>query len=215
MTREKGTHMKTSTALFALLVCAALPLSARGSLTESGLRQDMRRLWSDHVIWTRGYIVAALGDDNSAPAAAERLLRNQEDIGNAIAPFYGEAAGRQLTVLLKEHITIAVDLVGAAKSGRTSDYEKADAAWQQNAIAIADFLSRANPHWPRAALVSMMKDHLSTTTTMVVARLNKDWKSDAAAFDKVYDHILHMSDALAAGIVQQFPNRFDTVPSSR
>jgi hypothetical protein len=28
------------------------------------------------------------------------------------------------------------------------------------------------------------------------------------AFDAVYDHILKMSDALAEGIIKQFPNKF-------
>jgi hypothetical protein len=199
--------MKTTIAAIALLVAAALPVSA-SALTESDLKQDMRRLWSDHVIWTREYIVATVSDDPSASAAAERLMRNQDDIGNAVALFYGDAAGRQLTTLLKEHITIAVDLVAAAKKGDKPAYARADAAWQANGVAIAEFLSKANPNWPKATLVSMMKEHLSTTTAEVVARLNKDWKGDVAAFDAVYAHILHMSDALTAGIVKQFPSKF-------
>jgi len=54
----------------------------------------------------------------------------------------------------------------------------------------------------------MMKKHLSTTTDEVVARLTKNWDQDVHAFDAVYDHILHMSDALSDGIVKQFPERF-------
>jgi hypothetical protein len=50
--------------------------------------------------------------------------------------------------------------------------------------------------------------HLSTTTSEVVARLNKDWEADVRAFDEVYEHILHMADALADGIVKQFPGKF-------
>jgi hypothetical protein len=68
----------------------------------------MRKLWTDHVVWTRDYIIAAVGDQPDAKAAATRLMKNQEDIGNAVATFYGAPAGRQLTTLLKEHITIAV-----------------------------------------------------------------------------------------------------------
>jgi hypothetical protein len=68
------------------------------------LRTDMRKLWEDHVTWTRVYIIsvgAGLGDKD---AAAQRLLQNQVDIGNAIKPFYGNEAGDKLTALLKEHI---------------------------------------------------------------------------------------------------------------
>src|SRR5207248_3414214 len=80
------------------------------------LKQDMRKLWTDHVVWTRDYIIAAVGDQPDAPAAAARLMKNQEDIGNAIAKYYGAPAGQQLTTLLKEHISIAVDLIKAAKA---------------------------------------------------------------------------------------------------
>ena len=81
------------------------------------VRLALRKLWSDHVIWTRGYIIAAAAGTPDADAAAGRLLANQEDIGAAVAGFYGKDAGDRLTELLKEHILIAVDLVAAAKSG--------------------------------------------------------------------------------------------------
>lgn len=172
------------------------------------LRQDMRKLWTDHVIWTRDYIVAAVGDQPDAPAAAARLMKNQDDIGNAVGSVYGAAAGTQLTTLLKEHISIAVDIIKFAKAGDKASQQQADAKWHQNGEAIADFLSKANPNWPRATLVSMMNTHLATTTDEVVARLTKNWEADTRAFDKVYDHILAMSDALSDGIIKQFPQKF-------
>ena len=178
------------------------------SAAAASLKQDMRKLWTDHVVWTREYIVAAIADQPDAKAAAARLLQNQEDIGNAIAKFYGAPAGQQLTTLLKEHITIAVDLIKAAKAGDKAGQQQADSRWQKNAVEIADFLSKANPNWPRATLADMMKKHLSTTTDEVVARLTKNWEADVRAFDAVYDHILHMADALADGIVKQFPAKF-------
>jgi len=75
---------------------------------------------------------------------------------------------QQLTTLLKEHISIAVDLIKAAKAGDKANQQQADTKW----------------------------------------RLTKKWDDDVRAFDAVYDHILHMSDALADGIVKQFPDKF-------
>ena len=194
------------------------PQSAPKAASMSGdaaaqLKHDMRKLWTDHVVWTREYIIAAVGDQPDAQAAANRLMKNQDDIGNAVAKYYGGPAGQQLTTLLKEHITIAVDVIKAAKASDNAALKQADAKWQQNATQIAEFLSKANPHWPRATLVDMMKMHLSTTTEEVTARLAKKWDDDVRAFDAVYDHILKMSDALAEGIVKQFPEKFGPRPT--
>jgi len=181
--------------------------TGRGTATAD-LKMSMRKLWTDHTVWTRDYIIAAVDDKPDAMAAANRLMKNQEDIGRAIAGYYGAAAGQQLTTLLKEHISIAVDLIKAAKAGNTTAQKQADDKWQQNAVDIATFLSKANPNWPRATLIDMMKMHLSTTTNEVVARLKHDWDGDVRAYDAVYEHILMMSDALSDGIVKQFPDKF-------
>ena len=138
-------------------VASAQPGASAQSASAVSLKQDMRKLWTDHVVWTRDYIIAAVGDQPGAKAAANRLMKNQEDIGNAVAPFYGAPAGQQLTTHLKEHITIAVDLIKAAKAGDKAGQQQADNRWQQNAMQIADFLSKANPNWPKDTLADLMK----------------------------------------------------------
>jgi hypothetical protein len=171
------------------------------------LRQSMRRLWTDHVVWTRGYIVAAVANDPSASAAATRLMKNQEDIGNAVARFYGTPAGAKLTELLKEHITIAVDLVAAAKAGNSAGVTAANTRWHANAGEIATFLSSANPNWPRETLRMMLEEHLRLTTEEAKARIEKRWDDDVRSFDRILDQALKMADALTDGIAKQFPNR--------
>src|SRR6185295_2418401 len=153
----------------------------------------------DHVIWTRDYIIAAAADAPDQQAASKRLLRNQEDIGNAVAAYYGKAAGEKLTDLLKEHIMIAVDVIKSAKSGDKAMGKEADKRWQKNGEEIAEFLSSANTYWPKATLADMMKMHLKTTTDEVTARLDKKWDQDVKAFDEVYEHILKMADTLSDG----------------
>ena len=168
----------------------------------------LRRLWADHVIWTREYVVAAIAGAPDADAVAGRLLKNQEDIGNAVVPFYGEAAGSRLTELLKEHITIAVDLVAAAKSGDQAKLSEADAAWDRNAASIASFLANANPNWPEKDVADLLSQHLALTKNEAVARLESRWEDDIEAFDQIFTEILTVADVLAAGIVKQFPKKF-------
>src|SRR5687767_10952166 len=98
-----------------IVACASAPnvttagsaQPAPGTSNELALRQNMRELWADHVVWTRAYIVAAVAGDASSASALDRLMKNQEDLGNAIAPYYGAPAGARLTQLLKEHISVA------------------------------------------------------------------------------------------------------------
>jgi hypothetical protein len=169
------------------------------------LKENMRRLWTDHVVWTRDYIVAAVANDPSASAVAARLMRNQEDIGNAIKPFYGNDAGNKLTALLKDHINIATEVVTAAKAGDKMKLGDADRRWHDNARDIATFLSGANPNWSQSDLVMMLNEHLTLTTQEATARIEKRWTDDTATFDRILTQALHMADALAAGIVKQFP----------
>jgi hypothetical protein len=182
---------------------------AADSPKEAAFQDAMRKLWEDHIIWTRVFIISAVADLPDKEAATNRLLQNQTDIGNAIKPYYGDAAGNQLTTLLKEHITTAAEIVTAAKAGDKAKQDDATKRWFTNADQIADFLSKANPKaWPQAEMRKMMHDHLNLTTEEVVARLQGNWAADIAAFDKVHEQILHMADMLSAGIIKQHSAKF-------
>jgi phage terminase Nu1 subunit (DNA packaging protein) len=174
------------------------------TLDEWSLWTAMRRLWADHVIWTRQYIVAAVAGTPDADQAAGRLIRNQEDIGTAVAGFYGREAGDALTDLLKRHVLIAVDLIEAAKSGNNVAFGIHDRKWTKNAREIAGFLSKANPNWKRKDVLDLLELHLDLTKQEVVARLQGDWAADVAAFDEIFSEILTLADALSEGIVRQF-----------
>lgn len=190
---------------------AAVPHAATAStpLDRNAFHDAMRKLWEDHVTWTRLYIVSAVAGLPDAQPTAERLLRNQVDIGDAIKPFYGAAAGARLTALLRPHILIAADLVKAAKAGDTTAVQAASARWYANADEIADFLSGANPaNWPQQTLRSEMHHHLDLTLQEAQARIRGDWAADIAAYDTVHGHILGMADVLSKGIVSQFPRKF-------
>lgn len=168
----------------------------------------MRSLWEDHVIYTRNYIISALADLPDAEAIANRLLHNQDDIGNAIKPYYGKDAGMKLTSLLRDHILIATEVVKAAKMNDSKGLPIAQKKWQDNAAAIAEFLSSANPNWPKAKLNKMLMMHLDLTTGEVTSRLHQDWNKDIQFFDKGEMHMLKFADILSEGIIKQFPDKF-------
>jgi len=198
----------TSTLLFFLSpLHAQMNMKANSSKSEQ-LRMAMHKLWEDHIVWTRNVILNIMDDLPGTEQAVNRLLSNQDDIGNAVKPFYGEAGGKELTRLLKEHITTAADLLKAAKTGDNSAFDAANKKWSANADEISGFLSKANPNWKLNDMKKMMHDHLTLTTDEAVARLKKDYAADVKAYDKVHDEILMMADGLTDGIIKQFPGKF-------
>ena len=182
---------------------------AKISQQELAFRNDMRRLWEDQVTWTRLAVISLTTDAPDKEATVGRLLRNQTDIGDAIEPFYGQAAGDELTRLLREHILVAADLIAAARAGDQAALADAQARWTANADEIAGFLASANPRsWKLDELQAMLHEHLRLTTNEAVARLQGDWAADVAAYDQIHLQALDMADMLSTGIVEQFPRRF-------
>ena len=179
------------------------------SAKKTALHDDMRQLWEDHITWTRLFIVSAVADLPDKEATTARLLRNQKDIGNAIKPYYGKAAGKQLTKLLTEHIVIAADILAAAKAGDDAGVKEHSDRWYRNGNQIGNFLGKANPdHWPRREMRSMMREHLDLTLKEAVAHLTNDHRTDIRTYDRIHTQILAMADMLSDGIAAQFPNRF-------
>ena len=180
--------------------------SSAATITRSELvlRRDMRQLWEDHITWTRLAIISLITGSPDTEVTVARLLRNQTDIGNAVKPYYGNAAGRELTRQLKQHILIA-----AARAGSQATLADAQARWATNGDDIATVLASVNPrHWKLAPMRAELRMHLKLTTEEAVARLTGNWAADVAAYDQIHAHALHMADLLSTGLVKQFPKRF-------
>jgi len=207
MSRRHAVHV------IALVTVALLvPAGAAPSMTMSAadkLHSDMRKLWEDHITWTRLYIVSVAAGLPDKDATAQRLIQNQVDIGNAIKPYYGDAAGTKLTELLKEHILGAADLLAAAKAGNQAEVATQKARWSKNADDIAVFLSGANPkNWPEATMKAEMKMHLDLTLKEALDRFGGKYADDIKDYDDVHAHILKLADTLTNGITAQFPDKF-------
>jgi hypothetical protein len=200
-------------ALGASIAPPAEAAKADGSKGErAAFHDEMRKLWEDHIVWTRQYIVSAatLGDDlPDIVPTADRLLANQDDIGDAFRPFYGDEVGDAVTSLLRDHILGAATLITAAKADDTDATEAARKAWYANADDIAAALSGLNPDaWEIDHMQAMMRVHLDRTLDEALARLQGRYADDIAAYEAVHADILEMADMLSDGIIEQFPGKF-------
>ena len=200
--------------MFLISVAPTPPARAAGdtkaaggpSMSATDLRNAMRKLWSDHTTYTRAYIVSALAGLPDLGTVTQRLLRNQDDIGSAIKPVYGEEAGKKLAALLRDHILIAAEIVKAAKASDGKGVDAGQKKWKANADDIAAFLAGANPNWKKPMLTDMLHKHLDFVTQQVVSRIKQDWPGDIQAYDAGYAHMMMFADMLTDGIIKQKPN---------
>jgi hypothetical protein len=184
----------------------------------AGEKMAMRRLWEDHMSYTHSYITSAIAGLSDLQDIEDRLMKNQDDIGAAIKPYYGDDAGNKLASLLRAHILAAADMVKAAKGKDKKAQDDALAKANSNADEIADMLSQANPNWSKTELSTHLHQHVGLLKEQADARVKKDWKADIAAYDRGEDHMLTFADMLVEGIAKQYPEKFkgpaDVQPSS-
>lgn len=167
-----------------------------------------QKLWIDHVSWTRNFIVSDLSSLGDKDVVLQRLLKNQDEIGSSIKPYYGEEAGNKLSKLLREHIAIGGQVVDAAKNNNKDDLNKYNKLWYKNADEIADFLANANPNWSDSQLKDMLHKHLEFVTDQVIARIKKDWSADVESYDKGEEHMIKFANTITEGIIKQYPDKF-------
>lgn len=174
------------------------------SYEEVKLKITMRKLWEDHAVWMRQFIVDLLANLPSIDKTTERLLKNQETIGNCIKPFFGDMVGDTLVSLLKDHITITADLLKAIKARDVIRSANLETDAVTNAENMATFFSTINPCYSRDELRDMLDTHLILVKYQFIARMSRDYNSDIMYFDMGLHHILMISDYLFKGIVERF-----------
>lgn len=172
---------------------------------QVALLNRLRLLWSQHVLWTRSFIIstaAALGDLESV---TKRLLRNPGDFAALLTLFYGPRAAAHFQELFTQHLLIAADLVNAAKRGDTAAADEARRKWYANADELAAFFTGANPFWSEARWRKMLYSHLAMTEQEATLRLTGKYAEDVAIYDDIEREAMEMADEMFYGLIQQFP----------
>ncbi|MGI5935595.1 MAG: acetylglutamate kinase [Oscillospiraceae bacterium] len=168
------------------------------------LSNTIRRLWFEHVLWTRFFIVSTAFDLPDLQPVTERLLQNPEDFARELAPLYGRQTSSQFRQLLTDHLLIAAELVNAAKAGDTAKVESERRRWYANAEDIADFLSAINPFWNKRTWRNLLFEHLRMTENEAVLTLSGQYRESIREYDSIQSQALQMADVMTRGIIRQF-----------
>ena len=192
----------------------------------------MRQLWSDQVVFTRQYVIAAVAGRpvsevltkllgrvvapiatapgvreliphfSDGDAAAVGLLTTMEATGDALAASFGEASANELVKLLRRHVLIAVKLLSAARAGHIERFKKEDERWISSASEIAAFLSSLTPAWPRAVLEQHLQLLVQLTKNEAVARVAGNHVVDLRTHDAIHAEAMVIADLMDEGLAQ-------------
>ncbi len=171
------------------------------------LSNIFRQLWTEHVLWTRFFILSTAFSLPDLQVVTERLLQNPVDFARVLKPFYGEQIAEQFEKLLTDHLLIAAELVNAAKAGDTAQVEKQRKRWYRNAEDIAKFLASINRFWNEAQWRDLLFDHLRMTENEAVFILTGQYSKGVKEYDYIQAEALNMADVMTNGIIRQFNDK--------
>ncbi len=171
---------------------------------EVKLKEHLRKLFTDNITWTRLYLIDMLNNSMSLDHTTNRLFKNQDTIGNFIRPFFGDTTADTFTSLLKEHITVVIDMMKSIKDGDTTKEANLEADSVINAENMSTFLNSINQYFSREDILDLFKTHILLLKYQFIARMNGDFNADILYFDMGLHHVLTIADCLFKGIIERF-----------
>lgn len=171
-------------------------------------RNTMRKLLSDHVVWSKTFVTSAVSGLPDADKALDRLKSNKNDIANALQPFYSTQDKNRIGELLDEHIKLEGEIVEALKAKDNGRLNELKNKAQNNSEQIATVLTAANQKISKQDLLNSLNRHSDLFIDWAGARVNKDYDKEIASANKAFEHSAELADMLSMGVIKQFPNQF-------
>lgn len=172
------------------------------------LQAALRALWHGHVVATRDYALAVkAGDSDAAEAAAEAVVANAGQLADAVAGFYGDAAGEQMLTLLAGHWGAVKAMTDAERDGDAAGVQAAMDDLVANAGEISVFLSGANPYLPADAVRGLLVAHGAHHAAQIEQVMAGDMAAEARTWQAMQAHMDVIADALAGALARQFPDK--------
>lgn len=168
------------------------------------LMNKFRSLWEQHDVWTRETINSIVFSLPNISVVQTRLLRNPQDMARVFGAFFGQSVATRIEELFTAHLTIAAELVHAAKAGDNLAELDARRRWYENAIEISRFLDSINQFWTFEEWIVLMNHHLGLVETEAVTLLNQRFEENVAVYDEIEKQSLEMADLMARGIIRKF-----------
>jgi len=175
-----------------------------GATAMSNIQMDSHKQFNKLFWGIRHYLVSALGaNDDSTTLIKTNLLKDVASFGPFFAAYYSTQVGNDVVTHLTSFANSFVDAVQLARSGR--DYSAQLTAARTHLDALAKVLSLTNPTtWPEAVVKSYFAEYVTKVTEQIVARVKKDWKTDAVAESQ--SHMIISTGPIDFGVLKDSPD---------
>ena len=164
-------------------------------------KDTLRKLFSDHAVYTKMVIVAVLDSRPEADFLTKRLLDNQPEIGDFLGQFIGRESGDAVTNLLTEHIKTAAAIVTKLRDN-SRDIQKDIDFLFNNSERVAKALSGLPSSKLDYGIVHKEFDQ-HNDFVLALAKLHKKamYEKEITTYDAYYVHMLKFSDMLCDGLI--------------
>lgn len=183
-------------------VCRCLGDQAHHLAMRPSARSTLRKLFTDHAVYTNKYSIAYIAHLGSADALLNRLLDNQQEIGMYLGQFLGAAVGEAITAILTEHIQLA------GKALEDIAHRRPIAPTMQKILANVDKFATAV-----AKLTGVKTDYQKwykeflhhNEMVLEIAKLNIKglYIQENEAYDTYYTHMLRFSDMMCSDLLMR------------
>jgi hypothetical protein len=175
------------------------------------LRLTLGQLLGEHLVLAAAAMRAGLVQGADASAALNSLDANSADLADAVGRIFGEDARVAFADLWAKHIETYVAYIEAV---RTSDAAARQAALESlhgYHVTLAKFIHGAIPGLSQADVEGLISHHVSALISQVDAAAAGDNVRAVTVTREAYGQMFVVGDALAAGIADEFPDRFGDV----
>lgn len=175
----------------------------------NSLNQNLRKSFTESLMWSNNYIVAFVSNSPDAPDTAKKLLQSEENIGNILLPYYGKSVAENFTRLLKEKDNIAANMLMAGRAGDSEKFQIEKENLLKNADDTAGFLNEINPkYFSMQETQALTKEKADFISNLIILRLQNKWSEYAEKLNKAIDKEVSSADKISNGIAREFPELF-------
>ena len=165
-------------------------------------KEAMRKLFSERSMWIKTFVEDNLQGQTDRSHIYNRLLKNQNDIGNYIgAHIKNPNTAVELTRLLKEHVSKITSMINQIQTQNKNYIEEAVENVEQNSQEFAKFLaSHGEEYLPYDSIKQLFDKQNKLIYKMATHHFLSEHKKEVDSYDKFYDVMLKLSDTLHAGL---------------